>query len=276
MIFTVAYEIIALAVPLLLVSFAALISEHTGRMALFLDGMINFAAFLCFTFTVCFKNVFSSILVTCIICMLIIYMFDYVIQRFKANSFIAAMAINLLLNSLVSFFSVKIFGTRGVLTSEYFTLNTANVRMVSTIVCLLILVVMSLFLRYSKAGLYIRITGNDSEVLKARGVNPTLFCFVAWIVAAFMASISGCVLTLRLSSFVPNISSGIGWTALAAVFMGKKNTAVVLSAVLIFSTAEYIANNIQNISSLSAMPSFILLALPYLISLLFILLSPKK
>ena len=84
------------------------------------------------------------------------------------------------------------------------------------------------------------------------------------------------LLLLRLSSFVPNISSGIGWTSLAIVFLGKKDDVKVILMALVFSVAQYLANNIQNVECLKNVPSALLLALPYLICLLMLALIPHK
>ena len=149
-------------------------------------------------------------------------------------------------------------------------------RLYTTIVALICTLAGAFALKTSKIGLYIRITGTNPDVLQAKGVNVALLRIASWSIAAFFASLTGIILSLRLSSFVPNIASGIGWTALAAVFLGKKNTATVIVAVCIFAIAQYGANNLQNISTLQAIPSFILLALPYFTALFLILIAPQK
>ena len=105
------------------------------------------------------------------------------------------------------------------------------------------------FLKYGRHGLYLRVTGSDADVLKAKGVNPGNLRSLSWCLAALYASLAGILLTLRLSSFVPNISSGRGWMALAAVFLGKKKPLRIVAAVIIFCLADIFAANIpQQIS----------------------------
>lgn len=267
------FKILAASIPLLFVSFGALVSEHTGRMALFLDGMINFSSFLCFALTIATKSLLLGIFLTLLICIALIIIFDVIIQKTKANSFIAAMAINLFLSALVSALSFQFFKTRGTLVSEYFIFDATKIRLFTTVFGILILCISGLLLKFSKLGIFIRITGNNSDVLITRGLNPNIFKTVAWVIATIMAVAAGCTFSVRLSSFVPNISSGIGWLALAAVFMGKTKTAKVLLSSLIFSAAQYGASNLQNIQGLNNFPSAILIALPYITALIFILFS---
>ena len=125
------------------------------------------------------------------------------------------------------------------------------------------------FLKYSRDGLYLRVTGSDADVLKAKGVNPENLRSLSWCLAALYAALAGILLTLRLSSFVPNISSGRGWMALAAVFLGKKKPLRIVAAVIIFCLADIFSANIQNY--ITGIPTSLLISLPYLVSLLLIL-----
>ena len=113
-------------------------------------------------------------------------------------------------------------------------------------------------------------------MLEAQGIRPARYRSLAWILAAADGAFCGCVLAIRLSSFVPGVSSGRGWTALAAVFLARKKTNALIPAVFVFALAEWLSSNIQNYSIFSGVPSSVLLALPYLLSLALIALLPGK
>ena len=85
---------------------------------------------------------------------------------------------------------------------------------------------------------------------------------------------AGCFLPLRISSFVPNISSGRGWMALAIVFFGRKKILRIAFAVIIFCGTDYFATYIQNY--IPTIPSSFVLALPYLVIILLMALDKKK
>ncbi len=267
--------ILSISAPLLLASMAALISELSGCMALFLDGLINLCAFLCFAFTVHTNSVYLGIALSASVSTVFIITMAFVIEKLNANRFLAALAINLLCSALCSTLSSIIFKTRGVLTATSFVFPAIQTRFVTSISAYLVVTVLCLFLKFTKTGLYIRICGSDAQVLHAKGTDVTKIRLIAWGIAGLAGAFAGCILSLRISSFVPNISSGIGWTALAVVFLGKKNTAAIVSAVLIFAAAQYGSNNIQNIAALKSIPSAVLLSLPYFCSLLLILIFPQ-
>ena len=266
-------DILSSSCPLLLCSMGALFSDFAGILAIFLEGLISFSAYLMFFFTTTCNSPISGFILTCISSVMAVFIFSLIIEKSKANPFIAATAINLFFSALPSFFSSITYGTRGVLYNETFVFNPLSTKVFTLIITALFIAGSFLFLKKTKYGLYIRITGTDSNVLVAKGVNP-LYCRAgAWCAAGFFASTAGCFLAMRVSSFVPNISSGRGWMALAAVYLGKKNPVRIIIAVVIFCAADFFAANIQNF--IPQMPASVLLSLPYLIVILMIALGKK-
>ncbi|MBQ9630431.1 MAG: ABC transporter permease [Treponema sp.] len=255
--------------PLLLSSFGALVSEYSGRMAVFAEGVINLSVFLCYLFVVKTGSVFFGITLSLLSCTIFIFFVAIIIEKFNANPFLASLGLNLFMNALISCISVLVFKTRGVLSSDKFLFLPQQMRIITTLATFTLLTLCITFLFFTRSGLYLRITGSDSKVLKSHGINVPWCRVSAWCIASFCASCSGCILSLRLSSFVPNISSGRGWLSLAAVFLGCKNVWATLIAAFAMTFAEYIASNIQNIFPNIASP--VLIALPYVIALVFIL-----
>lgn len=259
------FNILAFSCPLILCSVGALFSEYAGALALFLEGMISFSAFLNYAFTVGTHSVFLGFLLSSIVSTALIVLFSLIIEKFNANKFIAGIALNLLFSSLPSCLSALIFGNRGVLTSVDYVFNLLQVRIFSVVFTVFAVVLAFLFLYKTRNGLYLRITGSDANVLLSNGVSPLLMRTIGWGTAALYSSFAGCLLSMRLSSFVPNISSGRGWMALAAVFVGQKKLWKILICMIIFCCADFFSANIQNI--IPNIPSSVLLAFPYLIVL---------
>ena len=280
--------LLSYACPLILCSLGALFSEFAGCLALFLDGLVSFSAFLFYTFTVTTGSAVLGAVLTCLSAVLITLGFSAVVERGGANRFIAAIAMNLLFGALTSCLSSIIFGTRGVLaatagaasaaasassanTAALFKFSATTARATAVAITAVLVAISVLFLKYSRHGLYIRIAGSDADVLKAKGVNPGHIRTLSWSLASLYGSTAGILLAMRLSSFVPNISSGRGWMALAAVFLGKKKPLRIVAAVLIFCLADIFSANIQNY--FAGIPSSFLISLPYLVSLLLILIK---
>ncbi len=263
------FSFTAFSCPLILCSLGALFSEYAGCLALFLDGIVSFSAFLHFAFTFYTGSPVLGFILACTTSVLLVFCFSCIVERFGANRFIAAIAMNLLFGSLCSCLSSVFFHTRGVLAAEFYHFSMGTTRLTTVLATSLLAACAVLFLRYSRRGLYLRVTGSDAEVLLAKGVNPQNLRTLSWCLAGFYGSVAGCFLGMRLSSFVPNISSGRGWLALAAVFLGRKKPVRIIICVLIFCFADFFAANIQNY--IQGVPNSLLISLPYLVSLLMIL-----
>lgn len=267
-------NVLASACPLLLCSIGALFTEYAGVLGLFMEGLITFSAFLVFFFTNVTQSAVLGMIITCVVVFILMAGIAYIIQHIQGQTFIAAIALNLLFSAIVSWLSTTCYGTRGVLTSSFFNFNLQNVQIVTVILSLFMVTGGIAFLLFTRIGLYIRITGSDSEVLLAKGVNPKMYRAVSWSIASIYAAVAGGLLAFRLSSFVPNISSGRGWMALAAVFLGRKDPVRIVFSVLIFCIADVFSANVQNF--LQNVPSSIIISLPYIVTILMISLSKSK
>lgn len=261
-------DILSFSCPLLLCSCGALFSDFAGILAIFLEGLVSFSAFLMYHYTLTTGSAIAGFLLTIITATIIVTLFSYIIEKTGSNAFIAATAINLLFSACPSLFSSIIYGTRGVLYDGAFVFEPQSTKIITITISLIIIISGIIFLKYTRFGLYLRITGSDSKVLLAKGVNPFYCKISAWGIAAFFAAAAGVFLSLRISSFVPNISSGRGWMALAAVYLGKKKPWRIILSVVIFCATDYFAANIQNY--IPQLPSAVLLALPYIICIILI------
>ena len=269
-------SVASIAAPLLLITEGALISEYGGRLAMFLECIINLGAFFCYTYSFALHSALAGTILSVLTCTALVFALERTASHFKANMFLISLAMNLLFASCATFFSSIIFGTRGVLYSEAYSFSPSRMKLLTSIICYALTGGLTVFILFTKSGLALRITGSDPDVLKAAGLSPDFYKSFSWIVAVACGSLGGCFLSLRLSSYVPGMASGRGWTALAAVYLGRKNPLLLIPAVFVFALAEYASSHIQNISFLSNIPPSLLLALPYLLALLMILVVPKE
>lgn len=265
------FDLLYSSVPLILASLGALFSEYAGVLAVFADGIINLGAFLTYTFTVFFHNPVLAALCSSLCCSAIVMLFAWITEKTKMNPFLAATAMNLLFSSLCSVFSFAIFKTRGILVSNPLVSNPEKAGVFFILITLVLVVLSVLFIFKTPHGLYLRITGSDSEVLEVKGISPARCRIYAWTLTAFFASLAGTVLAVRINSYVPNISAGRGWIALAAVFLGRKKIIRVTIAVVVFCLADYFGIHLQ-----AFLPSTAMNALPYFAALIILAVMPKK
>ncbi len=264
---------ISSACPLLLCAVGALFSEYAGILAMFIDGLLSFSAFLFYFYTIFTSSVFTAIILTIISSSGLVFILSLIVEKTKANPFVAGIGMNLFFTSLSSLISSLYFKTRGVLYSQDFSFRPADINIISIITSLILISAVFFFLKYTRQGIYFRITGSDSQVLEAKGVHPSFYRISSWTIAAFFTSIAGIFLCARISSFVPNIASGRGWMALAAVFLGHKKIWKISIFTIIFCAADIFSTTIQNY--IPQIPSSFLLSFPYLIAILLACL-PKK
>lgn len=264
----------ASACTLFLIAAGALYSEYAGRLALFLDAVINLSAFLFFTLASATGNMIFAFFAAVVISSLTVYASALLTEYLKADPFVAAIALSLIIEGTITAISVNIFGTRGVLISEKFIFPRADVRLTAAVVCAALSAFLIIFLKTSVKGLYFRIAGTDSAVLEARGINSASYKCAAWLVTAFCASSAGCFYAAEISSFVPNIAGGRGWIALVLVFLGRKKPLYIAAAALFFAAAEYSASYLPN--ALPNIPPALLISLPYLAALAVISVLPGE
>jgi simple sugar transport system permease protein len=272
------FEILIAASPLLLASMGALFTEYTAVLAVFLEGIINLAAFLCFSFTVFTGSEAAGICCAIALCAVLILAVSVFTAKTGANPFLTGLGVNLFSGGIIPVLSSLWFGTRGVLSpelsgAEVFTGGTAFSRIGVTIAVWIAAVLIIPLLKYSSWGLRLRISGSDPDVLSARGISPERYRIFSWLLGALCAAAAGCILTMRLEAFVPNVSAGRGWMALAAVYLGRRRPLGVIAATLIFTAAQYGVTLLQGFSAGGAT---LLLALPYLVARLWFVLFRKE
>ncbi|MCR4789560.1 MAG: ABC transporter permease [Treponemataceae bacterium] len=269
-------ETLILASPLLLVAVGSLFSEHCGILAIFTEGILNLAAFIFFAFSVLTGSIIASIPMTISVCLILIFLLALLNEKTDTNPFLLCLAFNLLSQGLIEILSKKFFHTQGVLVdSGLFGVETQFYgRLWGSIIAYLLSLAALFFLKFSKTGISFRAAGLKPELLDREKNMSSRYRIASWLLATFFSCIASIILVLRISSFVPNISGGRGWLALAAVLAGRKNVSGIFIAVFLFTLFEEVAVHFQG--SFSFIPPTLTLALPYILALLAFFLVPKK
>lgn len=276
--------ILSMAAPLLFATLGALCTEYAGVLAVFMDGAISFAGFVCVAAAGATGSAFAGFAAACIATMALLAGVALFTERTKANPFLTGLSVNLFAAGITSWCSASWFGTRGViplssLNGAFSALSeglqesgAASLRDLSFPLALGAAVLLHAFLKTTGAGLALSVTGSSPDVLAARGVSPARYRTASWYAAAFFAACAGSVLTLGLGAWVPNVSAGRGWTALAAVYLGHRNPLLCVLAVLVFAGAEYLTTVLQGFGRL---PATLILGLPYALALVVFVFVPR-
>jgi simple sugar transport system permease protein len=270
-------DILAQAAPLLFATLGALVSEYAGALAVFMEGSITIAAFACAAATALTGNPFLGIAFSLCATTTLLVAVALFTERYRANPFITGIAVNFLSAGLVPWLSSLAFGTRGVvpleLTGAFASIGPGFFRAAAFPAGLALAVLLALFLRNTRSGLALRVSGASPDALASRGLDPRRYRVLSWAIAAAFASLAGSALTLSLGSFVPSVSAGRGWTALVAVYLGYRNPLGCVAACLAFASASYATDVLQGAIHV---PPTLILGLPYALSLAAFLIIGKR
>jgi len=270
--------------PLLFAALGGLFTELTGMLNIALEGMITLGAFFGVYGSALTGNLAAGIALGIAASTLVSWIYGEITLRLKANEFITGLATNLLATGLTVILSQKLFNTKGVVAFNVaplpvLTAALAKIPVVGPIffgqnilaqLSWLMAILSWILIRKTPLGMRIRATGSNQKAIIALGLKPDHYKLVAILFSGITCGLAGSYLSLNLSAYVPNISSGRGWIALVAIYLGGRKPSGILAACFIFALAESFSNYAQGFLKI---PSEFVLAIPYAASLLALILG---
>jgi ABC-type uncharacterized transport system permease subunit len=121
----------------------------------------------------------------------------------------------------------------------------------------------------TRFGLRLRATGENPAMVDAAGVSVLRLRYTALAINGVMSSLAGAYLVLALNpSFIPNMTAGRGYMALAAMIFGKWHPVGALLACLLFGFLEAAAIRLQGVAlpGIGEVPVQFIQALPYVMT----------
>jgi len=129
---------------------------------------------------------------------------------------------------------------------------------------LILLVGIHVLLFRTRLGLRIRAVGEHPQAADTAGINVYLIRYSAVISSGLLSGLAGAFLAIGVSNtFVPNMTDGRGYIALAAMIFGKWTPFGAFIACLIFGLGEAIYDNNSTIH----ISPYLLSMLPYILTL---------
>jgi len=195
----------------------------------------------------------------------------------KADQIISGTGINLLSNGLTIFICQLVFRMDRSMNYKM-GMRSGIFGIYPTIWIALFILVVTWFILYKRPeGLRLRAAGEHPQALAASGVNVIRIRYIAVIISGILAGLAGaCIVLTQDIQFTVNTINGKGFIALAAVSFGRWLPLGVLGASLLFGFSSSFAVNVFNIRSLDFLPSEIFNMLPYLITLLTLVIFSGK
>ncbi len=132
-----------------------------------------------------------------------------------------------------------------------------------------------LFLYKTRWGLSLRAVGEDTTVAFSTGRNPALIQYAAVFFGGFMGGLGGAQLSLAVTrTWVEGMTSGYGFIAVALVIFGMWQPLRAIAGAFLFGGAVALQFQLQG-RGVQISP-YILLMLPYVLTLAILLISGRK
>ncbi len=274
-------QVLAAAVLLLLPALGGVISERSGVVNIAMEGMMLTGAFFAVVADLGLHNPWLATLVAMAAGGLMALIHAVVSIRFRADQIVSGIAINIFAAGLTVFLVNRIYGIQDVGHASYSELlPSLNIPILEQIpfighvffqqnvivyVALVLLVLVHVVLFRTRLGLRIRAVGEHPQAADTAGINVYAIRYGAVITSGLLSGLAGAFLAIGVSNtFVPNMTDGRGYIALAAMIFGKWTPFGAFVACLIFGLGEAIyANN-----SIIHVSPYLLSMLPYLLTLI--------
>lgn len=269
------------AVLLLLPALGGVISERSGVVNIAMEGMMLTGAFFSVVADLLWHNPWLATLIAMVAGGLIALIHAVVSIQFRADQIVSGIAINIFAAGLTVFLVNRIYGfqdighvgpTEGL---PYIDIPGADQipffgtvvfdQNVVVYVALILLVATHIVLFRTRLGLRIRAVGEHPQAADTAGLNVFAIRYGAVITSGILSGLSGAFLAIGISNtFVPNMTGGRGYIALAAMIFGKWTPFGAFIACLIFGLGQAIYDN----NSFIRVSPYLLSMLPYILTLI--------
>ena len=143
-----------------------------------------------------------------------------------------------------------------------------------TYATVLLITVVLFILKWTKIGLVLRAVGDQPEAAASRGVDVIKARTVALTIGGALAGLGGAAITAGyLGTYTDGVTAGRGYVALAIVITGRWSPVGALAGSLLFALFESLALAAQ--TGAGSVPVEALMALPYVVTLLVLVLSVR-
>jgi general nucleoside transport system permease protein len=274
---------VRIATPILFGALGELVTEQAGVLNLGVEGAMLMGAFAGFVTAYFTGSLWSGVLAAIASGALMGLLMAVMACTLKVDQTVTGLALNILSTGVTFYLyrlafknvssanlpNIKIFEVwRIPLLSQIPILGEVVFSQhILTYIGLALVPVIWFFLYRTKYGLELRVMGENPRAVDMRGANVALRQYLAVIFGSMMAGLGGAFLTLASAGlFVPQISGGRGWIAIALVIFGNWNPTTILLGAMFFGLIDSFQLQLQAVGV--NLPYQLLLTLPYVLTIL--------
>jgi len=268
--------------PILIAAIGGMICERSGVVNIALEGLMSLGAMSAAVCHVLLESrigfsIPAALLLAAAVGGVFSLIHAFASITLRADQVISGTGINLLSNGITVFVCQLLF--RMDRSQNYrMGMRSGPLGIYPTMWIALAILAASWFMLYRRPwGLRLRAAGEHPHALASAGVNVIRIRYIAVLISGLLAGLAGgCIVLSQDIQYTVTTINGKGFIALAAVSFGRWVPLGVLGASLLFGMSSALAVNIINISGLQFLPSEFFNALPYLITLITLVLFSGK
>ena len=308
------------AVPLMIVALAGVCAERSGVINLALEGIMIFGAFMGVIFVRVFQQagwtqdqgqiiMIISLLLTGICGIAFSMLLAFSAINLRADQTIGGTALNMLAPAIVMFFIYMIVqqntmgmaegGAAGwfMIKPQTFGLPKGyswgpiidlfiNKVYLTTYICIIIFVIVSIFLYKTKTGLRLRSCGENPQAADSLGINVHKMRYLGVGLSGFLAGVGGFTFSMTTANMTSNGDvAGYGFLALAVMIFGNWTPLNIAFGSILFglfkciaatySTLDINGDGVFMLNELGISP-YVYRMLPYIITLVVLAFTSKN
>jgi general nucleoside transport system permease protein len=281
------------SVPLILCALAGCLSERSGVIDLGLEGKMLLTAFAAGSAAAVFGSLALALLIAVVVGVALSMLHGYACVSHRGDQVVMGMAITMTAAGLTVVLGIAWFHQGGqtpalpdaVRLAPWFSVSAAWLNDAPPIVkalaigllghnmmvyaALLLVPLVWWLLARTRFGLRLRAAGENPAMVDAAGVSVQGLRYAALALNGALCALAGCYLVLAQNpSFIPHMTAGRGYMALAAMIFGKWQPVGALWACLLFGFLDAAAIRLQGVSlpGIGAVPVQAIQALPYVMT----------
>lgn len=280
---------IAFSVVMLLGTIGELITERAGHLNLGVEGMMLLGASMGYFAAVRTTNLGIALLSACLGAGFGALLYAILTVTLRVNQNVAGLALSIfgagLANSMGSkvantttpdniamIFKIRPLAISNPSGSFLTFINKAFLsHNIFVYVAILFAIATAVFLFKTRAGLELRLTGENTAAADASGINVTRIKYLYIIVGGMLCGIGGLYLPLvQQGSWTNNMTAGQGWLVVALVIFVRWHPIKAIAGAYVFGSLMILGFSVQLNERLSAIPIFnqyIMSMLPYLLTI---------
>ena len=261
------------AVPVALAAIGESVAQRSGVLDIGLEGKMLGAAFGGVAVAMQTGNPWLGLLAGALVGVAMAVMQGWFVLKLAADQVVVGTAMNLLALGVTGTLFKNMYGQSGQLLTVPGIPRAGGVDAVM-VFTLLMAPVLWLALKRTTWGLVVRAAGEYPKAAEAEGFRVEKLRLGVCCLAGGLAGIAGAYLSLGLAgSFAENMTAGRGFVAIALVTFGRWNPILVILAAMLMGYLDLLQFKFQ--AQGLAVPFQLMLALPYVVALVVLVLAGK-